>query len=84
MMSQTGIHTIAIQILPNISRSKDNRSMKFRQLVEYNMINIFLKNHTQNMVEKLFPDLFLKNQNRAYLWINGLKFYTVCFYCMLL
>ena len=34
------------------------------------------------MVEKLFPDPFLKNQNSAYLWINNLKFYTVCFYCM--
>ena len=34
------------------------------------------------MVEKLLPDLFLKNQNWAYLWINSLKFYTSCFYCM--
>ena len=24
----------------------------------------FLKNHGQNIVEKLFPDLFLKNQNQ--------------------
>ena len=31
---------------------------------------------------KLFPDPFLKNQNWAYLWINSLKFYAVCFYCM--
>ena len=34
------------------------------------------------MVKKLVPDPFLKNQNRAYLWINSLKSYTVCFYCM--
>ena len=34
------------------------------------------------MAEKLFPDSVLKNQNWAYLWINSLKFYTVCFYCM--
>ena len=34
------------------------------------------------MVDKLFPELFLKNKNWAYLWINILKFYTVCFYCM--
>ena len=26
------------------------------------------------MIEKLFPDLFLKDQNWAYLWINILKF----------
>ena len=32
------------------------------------------------MVEKLVPETFLKNQTWAYLWINSLKFYTVCFY----
>ena len=26
------------------------------------------------MVQKLFPDLNLKNQNWAYLWINSVKF----------
>ena len=51
-------------MLPNnISRSKGNQTMKFGQLIEYNMKNILLKNHTQNVVEKLFPDPFLKNQN---------------------
>ena len=34
------------------------------------------------MVEKLVPEPFLKNQNWAHHWINSLKFYTVCFYCM--
>ena len=34
------------------------------------------------MVEKLFPDLFIKNQNWAYLWINVPKFYIFCFYCL--
>ena len=43
----------------------------------------FLKNHTQNVMEKLFPDPVLKNQNWAYLWMNSLKFYIVYFYCML-
>ena len=37
--------------------------MKFGQLIVYNMRNIFLKNHTQSMAEKLFPDPFLKNKN---------------------
>ena len=32
------------------------------------------------MVEKLVSDPFLKNENWAYLGINSLKFYTVCFY----
>ena len=42
----------------------------------------FLKNHTQNAVEKLVLGPFLKNQNWAKLWINSLKFYTVCLFCM--
>ena len=42
----------------------------------------FLKDHTQNVGEKLDPDPFLKKENWPYLWINSLKFYTVCFCCM--
>ena len=56
--------------------------MKFGQLKEY-WKSFFLKNYTQNVVEKLFPDPFLKNQNWAYLWINMLKLYKFCFYCLL-
>ena len=44
--------------------------------------NEIVKNHTLNVVKKLFPDPFLKTQNWAYIWVNSLKFYTVCFYCM--
>ena len=40
MTSQPGEETIAIHILPNISRSKGNQAMKFGQLIEYNMKNI--------------------------------------------
>ena len=39
--------------------------MKFGQLIEYDMRKTSLKNHAQNEVEKLLPDPFLKNQNRA-------------------
>ena len=53
--------------------------MKFGQLIEHKKRNIFLENHTQNALEILFPDPFLKTQNLAYLWINSLKFYTACF-----
>ena len=54
MTSQPGKQTITIHISPNISKRKSNQTMKFGQLIEYNMKNIFfLKNHTQNVVEKL-------------------------------
>ena len=33
--------TIVIHILPNISRSKENQTMKFGQVIECNMRNIF-------------------------------------------
>ena len=34
---------IAIHILANISKSKGNQAMKFGQLIEYKMRNIFLE-----------------------------------------
>ena len=43
MTSQPGLQIIVIHILPNISRSKDNKTMKFGQLIECNMRNIFLE-----------------------------------------
>ena len=52
---------------------------KVGQLIENKIRNIsfFLKNHTQNVVDKLFPDSFLKNQNWAYPW--GLySFFIIC------
>ena len=43
MMPQPDQQTIVIHILPDISRSKGNQAMKFGQLIEYNMKNIFLE-----------------------------------------
>ena len=54
-------------ILPNISRGKGNQTIKFGELMEYNMRNIFLKNHTQDAVEKLSSDPFLEKQNCTHL-----------------
>ena len=42
MKSQSGYQTVTVKVLANISRSKGNQTMKFGQLVEYNMRNIFL------------------------------------------
>ena len=41
MASQPGQQTIVIHILTNISRSKCNQLMKFGQLIENNVRNIF-------------------------------------------
>ena len=58
--------TIAIHILTNISRVKAIRQWNFT------WETFFLKNHTQNVMEELFQDPFIRNYNWAYLWINGL------------
>ena len=50
------LQTIAIHILPNISQSKGNQTMKFGQLINYNR-NIFLQKLGQ--AGRLVPDLFL-------------------------
>ena len=42
MTSKPGSQTIAIQLI-NISRRKDNQTMKCGQLIEYNMRKIFLQ-----------------------------------------
>ena len=49
-----GKQTESIHILTNISGSKDNQTMKFSQLIEYNMRNIFLeKSYTKCGVETI-------------------------------
>ena len=46
-----------------------------RQQIKIIMQETFLlKNHTQNEVEKLFPNPFLRNQNWEYIWIKSRKF----------
>ena len=40
MTSQSGLETTVIHILPNILQSKENQTMKFGQLIEYNKEDI--------------------------------------------
>ena len=59
MMSQTGKQAIAINILPGISKRKDNEKMKFDQLIHVKYI--FLQNfksHAENEAGRLVPHLF--------------------------
>ena len=63
MTSQPGKQAIAMHILPNISRLQGNQTMKFGQLIVYNMKNIFLENLTkrENLIKKTVPRHFFKN-----------------------
>ena len=59
MTSQTSKQMITIYILLKISITKGNQEMKFGQLIEYNMRNVFQKNLSENVAERLAPHLFL-------------------------
>ena len=61
MTSQPGKQTIAIHILTNFPKSKGNQAIKFGQLIESNMRNIFLEKSYSKCFTELFPDPFLKN-----------------------
>ena len=56
---------IAIHILQNISRRQANQTRSFVQLIEI----LFLKNHTQNVVKKLFPDT-LKKKSKLSIYLD--------------
>ena len=60
MASQPGKQVITMHILPNISKSNENQTMKFRQLMKYSMRKSFLKNDTRNVIEKNVPRPFSK------------------------
>ena len=63
MTLQPGKQTTAINVLSYISRSKDNQTIKFGQLIEYNMRNIFLEKSYGKYGRETSPRPFLKNQN---------------------
>ena len=59
-MSQPRTKTIAIHVLSNISRSKGNQTMKFCQLIEYKMRNIFFEKSSTKYREETIPRPFSK------------------------
>ena len=64
MPSKPGYQTIAIHILPNISRNKGNQPIKSGQLIEYNMRTIFLEKSFSRCSGETIPrPLSKKNQN---------------------
>ena len=69
MTSQPGQQALAIYILTGISKSKGNQEMKFGQLIDYNMINIFVEKSYTKFGRETIPRPLPK-----YLWINNVKF----------
>ena len=84
MTSKHGEQTIVIKTLPNISKIKSSLTMKFGQLIEYNMKNIFpeksykmwWRTSPRSFSVKLKLSISLDQQSKAY------YSFTVCFYCI--
>ena len=60
MTSKPGKQTITINIMNNISKSKNDQTTNFSQFIEYNMRNNFLA------AKMLFPYPYLKNKYLTY------------------
>ena len=82
MTSKTGKETITIHMLLDISRNKGTQTMKFGQLIEYNMGHNFLEKSGTKYGGKAIPKPFSKIQN-IYLCISRLIFIQFSFYFML-
>ena len=63
MTSQPDYQAIAIHILPNISRSKDIQTVKFGQLILYNIRNIFFEKSYTKCGRETIPRPFSKKSN---------------------
>ena len=63
MTSQPGKKRIAIRILPNISRSEGNQTMKFGQSIEYDVRNIFLEKSYTKCGGETIPRPFFKKSD---------------------
>ena len=76
MTSEPGKQIIAIYIWPNISRGKGNATVKFDQLIEYDLKNIFFGKIITKYGGTTNPR---KSKLGLSLDINRLRFYAVCF-----
>ena len=81
MTSQPGQQTIAIHILTNISGSKGNQAMKFGQLIEYNLTNIFLERSYTKCGGEIIPRPFFK---KSKLSLSPDEYYKVLYILLLL
>ena len=63
MKTQTGQQPVTTHILPDFSRGKGHQTMKFGQLIECKMSNIFLEKSCTKCGGVTVPRVFLKNQN---------------------
>ena len=82
MTPETGQQVITTDILPNIWRSRDKKTMKFGQVIENNIRNIFLeKPYTKYGGKASSRPFYKKSKLRIFLdqYTELLNCYKVCF-----
>ena len=80
MISQPGEQLTPIQILHKISKYNSNQAMKFDQLIEYNIRNLFLEKSYTACGEKLFPEPFTILLTSFSVWFLKNNIFLVIFY----
>ena len=61
----------SVYVLPSISKSKDNQTIKFGQLVEYDLRNIFLKKSCKKWGKKISSSrLFFFLKKKGFIWAS--------------
>ena len=60
MISQPVQQTLVIHILTNTSRNKGSQAMKFCQLIEYNLRNVFIQKSYTKCGRETIPRPFFK------------------------
>ena len=63
-----------MHIVPSIPRSKGNKTMKFGQLIEYNMRNIFLEKLYTKCRGEASPRLFCKTSKLSIILDQQIEF----------
>ena len=71
---------ITIHILPNLSKGKDNLTLKLGQFIECKMTNYFPESQFTKYGDETSSRPLYENRNGANLLINSLKFCS--FYCV--
>ena len=82
MTSQPGRQTIVVHVFPNILRNSDNQVMKFRQLKEYNMKNIFLEKPYTEYGGETSPRPFSEKLKLSISLDQQSEFLFSLFYCI--
>ena len=81
MTSKPGKQTVAIHILPSVSKSEGHQTMKLGELIEHDMRNISIEKSCTKFAGEAIPRQFSKKSNLKISLNQKSKFLFNLFYC---